>query len=249
MGRRIRKYAEEKGEARQENTRQEKNQKTTRLRKWIRGLLLAGAAGVLLLVIVHTIVLVGGNARILDLEYADGEILSGLPEEKTDCILILGAGIRNGKPSPMLQERLDLGAALYRAGASDHILVTGDNGSKEYNEVQVMEDYLADAQGIPRDSIVRDHAGFCTYDSIVRAKEIFCADSLIIVTQKYHLFRANYIASAMGLEVYGADAHRENYSGRNGREARECLARIKDFFSCIFRPDPKFLGEKLPIKP
>lgn len=219
----------------------------TGTRKWLRRLLFLLLAGGLLCVIAHMIVVIRGNARILDLEYSDDKIVSGLPDQKTDCILILGAGIWNGSPSPILRERLDLGAELYRAGASDKILVSGDNGSTDYNEVQAMEDYLVEKQGIPREDIVRDHAGFCTYDSIVRAKEIFCVNSLIIVTQKYHLFRADYIGSSVGLETYGADAHRTDYSGRYGREARECLARVKDFFLSIFRPDPKFLGDQIPI--
>ena len=221
----------------------------SKARRWLRRLLVVGLAGVLLCLIAHTVVLLRGNARILNLKFSGEQILTGLPEQKTDCILILGAGLYNGYPSPMLRERLDLGAALYRAGASDKILVSGDNSRTDYNEVQAMEDFLVDRQGIPRESIVRDHAGFCTYDSVVRAKEIFCAERVIIVTQKYHLFRAAYIASVMGLETYGADAHRTDYSGRYGREARECLARVKDFFLCIFRPDPKFLGEQIPIKP
>ena len=246
-----REAAEQRRQARREaaETRRQKRRETTKARKWLRRLLILILAGALLCLIAHTAVLVRGNARILNLGYSEENRLTGLPEQKADCILILGAGLFNGYPSPMLRERLDLGAELYRAGASGKILVSGDNGRTDYNEVQAMEDYLAEQQGIPREDIVRDHAGFCTYDSIVRAKEIFCADSVIIVTQKYHLFRAAYIASVLGLETYGADAHKTGYSGRYGREARECLARVKDFFLCIFRPDPKFLGEKLPIKP
>lgn len=218
-------------------------------RRLIRGLFRLVLAGALVCLAAFLVVLLRGGSFFLELAYSGEEITAGLPEEKADCILILGAGLRNGYPSAMLQERLDLGAALYRAGAAPKILVTGDNGSKDYNEVQAMEDYLAEQRGIPREDIVRDHAGFCTYDSMVRAKEVFCARSMIIVTQKYHLFRACYIASAIGLEVWGADAHRTDYSGREAREIRECLARVKDFVWCIFRPDPKFLGEKIPIKP
>ena len=196
----------------------------------------------------HMIVVVTGNSHILKLECSDDKVTAGLPEEKPDCILILGAGLRNGYPSPMLQERLDLGAALYFAGASDKILVSGDNGTHYYNEVQAMEDYLIDELGVPKEAIVKDHAGFSTYESMVRAKKIFCVESAVIVTQRYHLFRAVYIASRMGIRAYGADAHRTSYSGRYYREARECLARVKDFFYCIFKPDPTYLGEQIPIR-
>ena len=234
-----REAAAKRGQARREaaEARKKARKEASRGRKWLRRLRNLLLLGVLFCLIAHTAVVIRGNSRILDLGLSDGGIL------------ILGAGLRNGYPSAMLRERLDLGAALYRAGAADKILVTGDNGSKDYNEVQAMEDYLVNEQGVPREDIVRDHAGFCTYDSMVRAKEVFCAESMIVVTQKYHLFRACYIASAIGLEVWGADAHRTDYSGREAREIRECLARVKDFVWCIFRPDPKFLGEKIPIKP
>ena len=206
------------------------------------GLLLAVA------VFAHTAVIVSGGAHFLTLKTENGAIASGLPEKKADCILVLGAGVWNGSPSPMLQDRLDLGAALYHAGASDTILVSGDNGSEYYNEPKAMAEYLIDVCGVPSESIIQDFAGFSTYDSVYRTKEIFCADSVIIVTQKYHLYRACYIATSLGLEVYGADAHQREYFGRHYREARECLARVKDFFLCIYRPNAKLLGEKLPIK-
>ena len=211
---------------------------------WLLGTIIAIA---LFCFIAHMIVIVRGNARILKLEYDNETITAGLPDEKADCILILGAGIRNGAPSPMLKERLDLGAALYFAGAADEILVTGDNGSKYYNEVQVMEDYLVN-MGVPRDSIQRDHAGFSTYESMYRAKEIFCVESAIVVTQKYHLFRAIYDSLSMGIKTYGADAHRVTYSGAGLLEMRECLARVKDFVFCIVKPKPTYLGDKIPIK-
>ena len=252
MGKQTRREtAANRGQARREaaEARKKARREASKGRKWLRRLRNLLLLGVLFCLIAHTAVVVRGSSRVLDLESSEGEILSGLPEEKADCILILGAGLRNGYPSAMLRERLDLGAALYRAGAADKILVTGDNGSKDYNEVQAMEDYLVNEQGVPRERIVRDHAGFCTYDSMVRAKEVFCAERVIIVTQKYHLFRAVYIASAIGLEAWGADAHRTDYSGREAREIRECLARVKDFVCCIFRPDPRFLGEKIPIRP
>ena len=215
-----------------------------RKRIWLLALLMIAVA----LFAIHTVVVVHGGAHFLTLEKSDGEIVAGLPEKKADCILVLGAGVWNGSPSPMLQDRLDMGAALYRAGASDTILVSGDNGSENYNEPLAMAEYLANEQGIPREAIVMDYAGFSTYDSVYRAKEIFCADSVIVVTQKYHLYRACYIASALGMDVYGADAHAREYFGRHYREARECLARVKDFFVCMYQPSSKLLGEKLPIK-
>ena len=225
------------------------NKTSIKWHKLIKVFLIITAVAMLICLIANAVVVLSGQAYILNLRYSDDDIISGLPKQKTDCILILGAGLQNGYPSLMLQERLDLGAALYRAGASDKILVSGDNSRDDYNEVQAMEDYLVDVHGIPRKNIVMDHAGFSTYESMYRAKEIFCVNSVIVVTQKYHLLRAAYDASCMGLEVYAADAHKIDYPQRYNREARECLARIKDFFMCIFKPAPTYMGEKLSIKP
>ena len=202
----------------------------------------------MLCIVAHTVVVISGRSHFLDIEYSsDLGIVSGLPDKKVDCILILGAGLRNDEPSPMLRERLDRGAALYKAGAADKILVTGDNSKTDYNEVQGMENYLVNEAGVPLKDIVKDHAGFSTYESMYRAKEIFCVKSAIVVTQKYHLYRATYIARNLGIEAYGADAQETAFSGRYYREARECAARIKDFFACIFKPYPKYGGEKIPI--
>ena len=227
----------------------QKRSKTTRGRKWFRGAFISVLVMALLCFAAHTIVVVQGKAHILDLECVDGRITSGLPDQKTDCILILGAGLQSdGTPSPMLRERLDMGAALYDAGAADKILVSGDNGSNRYDEVGAMERYLTETLKVPQEAIVKDHAGFCTYDSMVRAKKVFCVESAIVVTQKYHLFRALYIAAQVGFTAYGADAERVAYAGKYYREARECLARVKDFFGCLFQVRPKYLGEQIPIQ-
>ena len=101
--------------------------------------------------------------------------------------------------------------------------------------------------GIPSSDVVMDHAGFSTYESIYRAKEIFGAEKVIIVTQEYHLYRALYIAEKLGLEAYGVDADYHSYRGQITRDVREILARCKDFASIIFKPEPTYLGEKIPI--
>ena len=106
-----------------------------------------------------------------------------------DCIIILGAGIWGDKPSPMLEDRLLEGINLYQNGVSDKILMSGDHGRDEYDEVNIMKDYAIE-KGIPSESIFMDHAGFSTYESIYRAKEIFQAKKVVIVTQRYHLYRA-----------------------------------------------------------
>ena len=163
-----------------------------------------------------------------------------------DCIIVLGAAVWGNKPSPMLEDRLLEGIALYQKGISKKIIMSGDHGQDEYDEVNIMKEFAIE-KGIPSEDIFMDHAGFSTYESIYRAKEIFGAKKIIIVTQKYHLYRALYIAKTMGIEAYGVGADPRQYVGAFNREVREILARNKDFAKCIFKPKPTYLGEPIPI--
>ena len=163
-----------------------------------------------------------------------------------DCIIILGAGIWGDKPSPMLEDRLKEGILLYNNEVSDKIIMSGDHGREEYDEVNNMKKYAIE-NGIPSENIFMDHAGFSSYESIYRAKEIFNAKKVVIVTQKYHLYRALYIANQLGLEAYGVGADPRQYVGAIYREAREILARNKDFIKCIFKPEPTYLGDTIPV--
>lgn len=163
-----------------------------------------------------------------------------------DCIIILGAGIWEDKPSHMLEDRLLEGIKLYQNNISEKIIMSGDHGRKEYDEVNVMKNYAIE-KGIPSENIFMDHAGFSTYESIYRAKNIFNAKKVVIVTQKYHLYRALYIANQLELEAYGVEADPRQYAGGTYREIREILARNKDFVKCIFKPEPTYLGETIPV--
>ena len=178
--------------------------------------------------------------RILSAE--DAANLSGV-----DCILVLGCGVyENGQPSIMLSDRLDRGIALYEAGASGKLLMSGDHGQADYDEVNVMKSYGVKA-GIPSSDIFMDHAGFSTYESLYRARDVFQAKKIIIVTQAYHLHRALYIADALGLDAYGVAADYRTYAGQITRDVREILARNKDFFTSLFQPKPTFLGDAIPV--
>ncbi len=163
-----------------------------------------------------------------------------------DCIIVLGAGIWGDKPSPMLEDRLLEGINLYNNNVSNKIIMSGDHGREEYDEVNIMKNYAIE-KGIPSENIFMDHAGFSTYESIYRAKEIFEAKKVVIVTQKYHLYRALYIANQLGLEAYGVGSDPRQYVGATYRELREILARDKDFIKCIFKPEPTYLGETIPV--
>ena len=164
-----------------------------------------------------------------------------------DCILVLGCGVRDdGTPSDMLRDRLDRGIELYQLGASDRLLMSGDHGQVEYDEVNVMKQYAMD-DGIASSDIFMDHAGFSTYESMYRAKEIFGADKILIVTQEYHLYRALYIAKQLGIDAYGVSSDYHVYAGQFLRDGREILARNKDFLMTITKPEPTYLGEAIPI--
>ena len=166
--------------------------------------------------------------------------------EDIDCILVLGAGIWGAKPSPMLEDRLLTGIELYNNNISDKIVMSGDHGQKEYDEVNSMIEY-AKEKGIKTSNIFMDHAGYSTYESIYRLKEIFKAKKVVIVTEKYHLHRALYIAKQLGLEAYGVNSDPRKYQGQKFREIREILARNKDFINCIIKPKPTYLGESIPV--
>jgi vancomycin permeability regulator SanA len=167
--------------------------------------------------------------------------------EDIDCIIILGAGVRDdGSPSHMLADRLSVGVDLYMAGVSGVILVSGDHYRKNYDEVNPMRNFCIDA-GVPEDDIVADHTGISTYDSICRAKEIFGAKKVIIVTQTYHMYRALYIAGKFGLDAYGVTCDLRPYRGQIYREVREFGARVKDFIYTTFKPEPVFLGDPIPL--
>ena len=208
----------------------------------------------LLLLTLCAIVSVGcftGAANLTMIRKVSPQILSeeqAVALTDVDCILVLGCKVHaDGTPSNRLRDRLVCGTDLYLAGASPKLLMSGDHGRKEYDEVGTMKKYAMD-RDIPSEDIFMDHAGFSTYESMYRAKEIFGADKILIVTQEYHLYRALYVADCLGIEAYGVASRRTPYQGQWVKEdVREVLARTKDFVKCIFRPKPTCLGEAIPI--
>jgi SanA protein len=161
--------------------------------------------------------------------------------------LVLGALVsKSGYLSDFLQDRMDMALELYRAKKIKRFLLSGDHGHVDYDEVNNMKNYLID-KGVDTKDIFLDHAGFDTYNSMVRAKEIFEINDVIIVTQKFHLSRAVYIARCKGLNAYGMIADKRNYTSIKRLKLREVLANIKAFGEILFNREPKFLGDKIPI--
>ncbi len=166
-----------------------------------------------------------------------------------EAVLVLGAYVEpDGDVSWMLQDRLQVAYEVYEKGKAPKILVSGDHGRKDYDEVNAMKSFIMD-KGVPGEEIFMDHAGFSTYESIYRARDIFQIKRVIIVTQRYHLLRAVFIARSLGLEAYGVAADLHNYGDVMGPyQIREMAARNKDFVNArILKPKPTFLGEAIPV--
>ena len=210
--------------------------KSRRLIKYILWLTIIGTAAVLL---INIGMLATASPSIVN---ADEAI-----DYRADCILVLGAGVRaDGSPSDMLRDRIDTGIALYRAGAAPKLLMSGDHGRTNYDEVNVMRSRALSAD-VPSADIFMDHAGFSTYDSLCRARDVFAVQRVIIVTQESHLPRALCIAKSLGLEAVGVPADLNRYAGQTFRDLREAVARCKDMFYIITKPEPVVLGEVIPI--
>ena len=199
-------------------------------------------------------VLLGGCAVLAGNSYVKNSTADRIisTEEATqladvDCILVLGCKVKDdGYPSHMLEDRLRRSVELYQGHAAPKLLMSGDHGQAEYNEVGAMKNYAINA-GIDSSDVFMDHAGFSTYESLYRAKEVFGVDKVLIVSQEYHLHRALYIAREMGIEAYGVAADYRTYSGQTNRDLREVLARCKDILTTTFEVPPTYDGEPIPI--
>lgn len=170
-----------------------------------------------------------------------------IPKNKVGLLLGTVKYLSNGRINLYYQFRVEATVKLYKAGKIDYILISGDNGSKNYDEPTDFKDDLV-KYGIPEDRIFLDYAGFRTLDSVVRAKEIFGQSSLTIISQKFHNERAIYLAEHFGIEVVGFNA--KGISGRYGLKVqlREYLARVKLFIDLLIGKQPKFLGKKIKIE-
>lgn len=207
---------------------------------------------VLGLVIIFSIIICGTSIYSISVinKKSMGKIVNdkNLPKD-ADAIIVLGAGVDdNGVASDILVDRLETALEVYKNSASSKFLLSGDHGKIGYNEVGAMKDYIMDHENIKEENIFLDHAGFSTYETMYRAKEIFKVKKAIIVTNEYHLPRALYIAGKMGIEAYGVNADKRNYIYIDNYKKRENLAKIKDFmYTNIIKPEPTFLGDAIPI--
>lgn len=166
----------------------------------------------------------------------------------SDAVLVLGALVYDDNTvSPVLKDRLDYAHALYNSGKVKKFLLSGDHGTKDYDEVNAMSNYLL-SRGIPPEDIFMDHGGFNTYDSLYRAKHVFLVNSLIISTQNFHMGRSLYIGRKLGIDAYGYPSLDKAMYNMPYLYFRESLARIKAVFDTeIIKRKSKFLGPQMPI--
>ncbi|MFB6806881.1 vancomycin high temperature exclusion protein [Streptomyces sp. NPDC056387] len=160
-----------------------------------------------------------------------------------EVAVVFGAGLWNGRPTPYLARRLDAAAELYRMGKTKVVLVTGDNSRTEYDEPDAMRTYLT-AHGVPADRIVSDYAGFDTWDSCVRAKEIFGVKRAVLISQGFHIRRAVALCGAAGVDAYGVGVDDEHDATWYYGGTREVFAAGKAALDATFKPEPRFLGPK-----
>lgn len=183
--------------------------------------------------------------NILMLDYSR-EIYNLAEIQKTEVGLVLGAKVHGKNLSHIFKDRLDAALELYNNKKINKILVSGDHGTKNYDEVNAAKEYLL-SKGVKGEDIFLDHAGFDTYDSIYRAKEVFGINDVIIISQNFHLARALYIAFNLGINAQGFGADLHKYISEERNNLREFFARIKAFYDVRFNSLPKFLGPKIDI--
>ncbi len=168
--------------------------------------------------------------------------------EPTEVGMVFGASVRpDGTPSKILQDRLNTAVIFYKQDKIQKILVSGDNSSHHYNEPVAMKNFLLE-MWIPKEDIYLDYAGFDTYDSLYRARDIFGVDELVIFTQGFHLHRAIYIAKRLGIDITGVTTDLSKYRDSNRNSLREVFARVKAFFEVeILRSKPTYLWDSIEI--
>ncbi len=210
---------------------------TTRVRRVRRVLAVALAAAMVFVAVTNVDVYRTGRAQVVD----EGAVA------RADCILVLGARVYpDGRPSTVLQDRLETALRLYRAGRASRILVSGDHGADSYDEPTAMRRWL-EARGVPREAIFQDHAGFDTYSSMYRARAVFGAQRVLVVTQAFHLPRALYLAVSLGMQAEGVPADARSYQRAGYYQVREVASRTRAFLDVRRGRRPRAEGEAIPL--
>ena len=174
--------------------------------------------------------------------------VESLPSRYT--VILPGAKVYSNTVSHVVADRIEGTLRCIEAGKAEHILVSGDHGRRDYDEVNQILAYMQRVYGTDDSIIFLDHAGFSTYETVYRARDVFCVKDAIIVTQKFHVYRAVYIARKLGLDAVALEAPEQfPYTGRMRASwaVRETLARVKAFINVARGAKPTYLGEQIPI--
>lgn len=198
----------------------------------------AAAMLVLFLFVVLQLVVIEESRRAM---YDAGDV------PVSDVIVVLGASVLpSGRPSDILADRLTVAADLYAAGKAGTVLVSGDNGQNGYDEVNAMRLFLLDA-GVAPEDVFLDHAGFDTYDSMYRARDVFGVRRAIVVTQEFHLPRALFISSHLGIDAVGVAADLQPYVKQEWFAVRESVANVKAALNLLTGARPAYLGDPVDL--
>lgn len=203
------------------------------------------------------VVIIAGVFALLSIVYADRAIesaaeervysdVSEIPAKKTAVLLGTTKYTFDGRENLFYIYRINAVAELYNAGKIEYVLISGDNGTSEYNEPELMQQDLV-AEGIPEDHIYLDYAGFRTWDSMIRAHKVFLENDFIVVSQEFHNIRALYAAEANNIDAIAFNAQDVPVARSPRIWLRERLARVKAVLDNILNTEPKFLGETIPI--
>ena len=174
--------------------------------------------------------------------------MASLPQTYT--VIIPGAKVYANNISYVVRDRIEAGVDCINHSKAQRILISGDHGRTDYDEVNQMRLYMQRIYNVQPDIIFMDHAGFSTYETMYRARDIFCVNDAVVVTQKFHLARSVYIGRKLGLNIVGYEAPElTGYSKQTHTNwnTRETLARIKAFFMVLLNSKPTYLGEQIPI--
>jgi SanA protein len=211
------------------------------VRKIIKGFFIIIAAALAVTLAINIGMILAARKHI----YTD---ISAIPPRT--AIMVLGSQTHGTKLSPVLQDRVVGAIKLMESGKGKKLLLSGDHGERYYDEVNAMRIYvLANAPDIREEDIFMDHAGFSTWDSMYRARDVFEVRDLLIVTQEFHISRAVCLARSLGLDAVGYGINQDRFRGRSLRawRLREYFARVKAFYSIVVKPKPRYLGDKIPI--
>jgi vancomycin permeability regulator SanA len=173
-----------------------------------------------------------------------GRIHSTSDTPKAPTAIVFGAGLKpnNHEPGPVLAERLEAAIALYKAGKVQKLLLTGDNSERYHDETKVMARYVV-GKGVAATDVISDYHGVSTYDSCKRAQEVFGVDRALLVTQRFHLPRALFIANGLGIDSHGVAADGEG-DGVSPYLLRELISRPVALAMVLLRPEPKFAANQ-----